>query len=82
MTRRRVSNLKFEKDNTREQISYMKDNYAKPDFSFLELDLESAVLNGSLTAKPIKISTVEVVDYGQGFSDTVAPNGFQDISFE
>lgn len=44
--------------------------------------LEGRVLNGSYTNQAIKVQTVTVDDFDNGFDSTIAPDGFQDISFE
>ena len=61
----------------------MRYSYVKPDFSFLELEMESAVLDGSYTNKAIKVATVEVEDYAPGFVDGSGNEiPFQDITFD
>ncbi len=58
---------------------YMKWNYKKPEATPVRVDLESPVLDGSVTAKAIKVNNVTVEDFSDGFA---SQGGFEEITFE
>lgn len=49
----------------------------------LQVESSQPLLVGSKSAKPIKVATVTVEDYTQGFGDPTVPGtDFQDVSFD
>ncbi len=44
--------------------------------------MEGPILDGSYTNKAIKVEQVTVDDFDNGFDSTIAPDGFQDITFD
>lgn len=56
----------------------MKSFYVQPSVTVTELDLESCILDGSLTSKPIMVQDVTVEDYVNGFG----ANAFEEINFD
>lgn len=60
----------------------MKRYYEKLSLTPFSFDMEGPVLEGSYTNKAVKVNSVTVDDFDQGFDDTIAPDGFQDITFD
>lgn len=52
--------------------------YSKPGLSYLEVEVGSQILAGSV--KSIDVSNVTVTDYSKGFED--GADDFKDISFD
>ena len=51
-------------------------------FTPMDFRLEGSLLDGSYTNKAIKVEQVTVDDFDNGFDSTIAPDGFQDITFD
>lgn len=56
----------------------MKKQYRNISMAFLAMEIESSILAGSETNCAMKMNTVEVEDFTQGFEG----DGFQEITFD
>ena len=61
----------------------MKYSYVKPAFSSTDVELESAILEGSYTGNAMMVNKVVVDEFDPGFvDDSGAEIPFKDINFE
>lgn len=59
-------------------FSYMKERYSKPEMAPVDFLVESALLKGSVTDKPILVQDVTVEDFKNGFGTS----GFEELNFD
>ncbi len=60
----------------------MSKSYERIVLTPLDFRLEGSLLDGSYTNQAIKVNTVTVDDFDNGFDSTIAPDGFMDITFD
>lgn len=60
----------------------MKRYYKKPCLTPFSFGMEGPILKASGSGQPMKMQSVEVEEFDNGFDDTIAPDGFMDIKFD
>ena len=64
------------------EANSVKRPYEPLSVSPLQVESSQPLLVGSKTAKPIKVATVTVEEFDNGFGTTPGVDDFQDVSFD